>query len=81
MRQNSASIAGAAWHCACRGLNRAMSTVSAPRRSSHAWKGLLPRALGLLAAAMATGLVFAAWQTNGPALLNALAANALAWCL
>jgi hypothetical protein len=30
---------------------------------------------------MVTGLVFAAWQSNGPALLEALAANGLAWCL
>lgn len=81
MRHKSASIAGAAWHYARRALNKAMSTAPAPHRQSHAWKGLLPRALGLLAAAMATGLVFAAWQTNGPALFNALAANALAWCL
>lgn len=43
--------------------------------------GFLPRALGLIAAAALTGLVFAAWQANGPALLNALAANGLAWCL
>ncbi|AKH99623.1 hypothetical protein IMCC20628_00904 [Hoeflea sp. IMCC20628] len=42
---------------------------------------MLPRALGLIAAAVATALVFAAWQTNGPALLNVLAANGLAWCL
>ncbi len=42
---------------------------------------MLPRALGLAAAAVATGAVFAAWQSNGPALLNALAANGLAWCL
>lgn len=39
------------------------------------------RAFGLIAAAMVTGLVFAAWQSNGPALLEALAANGLAWCL
>jgi hypothetical protein len=30
---------------------------------------------------MLTGLAFAAWQANGPALLNALAASGLAWCL
>lgn len=38
-------------------------------------------ALGLIAAAMLTGLAFAAWTSNGPALLNALAASGLAWCL
>ncbi|WP_340161448.1 hypothetical protein [uncultured Hoeflea sp.] len=43
--------------------------------------GFLPRALGLIAAAMLTGLVFAAWQANGPALLDALAASGLSWCL
>jgi len=72
-------MAAAAWHCARRALNRAMST--APHSQQTALRGLLPRALGLAAAAVATGLVFAAWQSNGPALLNALAANALAWCL
>jgi len=45
------------------------------------WGDILPRALGLIAAAVLTGLVFAGWQANGPALLNALAANGLAWCL
>mgnify|MGYP000141460636 FL=1 len=40
-----------------------------------------PLAVGLLAAAVPTGLVFAAWQANGPALLYGLAANGLAWCL
>lgn len=40
-----------------------------------------PFALGLIAAAMLAGLVFAAWQANGPALLYGLAANGLAWCL
>lgn len=44
-------------------------------------QGFVPRALALVAAAIATGLAFAAWQTNGPALLEALAANGLAWCL
>lgn len=37
--------------------------------------------MGLIVAAMLSGLVFAAWQANGPALLYALAANGLAWCL
>lgn len=41
---------------------------------------MLPQAFGLFALAMLTGLGFAAWQANGPALLNALAANGLAWC-
>jgi len=48
---------------------------------SSLWGEFLPRALGLIAVAVLTGLVFAAWQANGPALLNALAANGLAWCL
>jgi len=43
--------------------------------------GFIPRAVGLIAAAVLSGLVFAAWQANGPALLNALAASGLAWCL
>ena len=37
--------------------------------------------LGLIAAAILTGLAFAAWQANGPALMNALSASGLAWCL
>lgn len=37
--------------------------------------------IGLFAAAMATGAAFAAWSANGPALLNALSASGLAWCL
>ncbi|MEM5474386.1 hypothetical protein WNZ14_21875 [Hoeflea sp. AS60] len=43
--------------------------------------GMLPLALGLIAAAMASGAAFAAWQANGPAILNALGASGLAWCL
>ncbi len=43
--------------------------------------GMLPLALGLIVAAMLTGVAFAAWQANGPAILNALAASGLAWCL
>jgi hypothetical protein len=50
-------------------------------RQLNLWKQLLPGALGLIALAMLSGLGFAAWQANGPALLNALAANGLAWCL
>jgi len=49
--------------------------------ASSMWAEFLPRALGLVALAVLTGLAFAAWQANGPALLNALAANGLAWCL
>ncbi|WP_007198355.1 hypothetical protein [Hoeflea phototrophica] len=37
--------------------------------------------LALAAAAVLTGLVFAAWTSNGPALFHALAASGLAWCL
>lgn len=37
--------------------------------------------IGLFAAAVATGAAFAAWSANGPALLNALSASGLAWCL
>jgi len=55
-----------------------------PAHAPHRHTGLrkqVPLALGLIAAAMLTGLVFAAWLANGPALLYALAANGLAWCL
>jgi len=63
-----------------------MTSAPAPQSSSRPprqslFGGILPRALGLMAAAVMTGLLFAAWQANGPALLNALAANGLAWCL
>jgi len=63
-----------------------MTSAPAPERKarlphSSLWGEILPRALGLIAVAVLTGLVFAAWQANGPALLNALAANGLAWCL
>ena len=63
-----------------------MTSAPAPERHSelrqpNPWKGLLPQALGLFALAILSGLAFAAWQTNGPALFNALAANGLAWCL
>ena len=63
-----------------------MTSAPAPQSPSRLphqsmFGGFLPRALGLIAAAVMTGLVFAAWQANGPALLNALAANGLAWCL
>lgn len=43
------------------------------------WKMALG-AMTLATAAMATGLVFAAWKGNGPALLEALSASGLAWC-
>jgi len=63
-----------------------MTSAPAPRHqaSQHqpsSFQGFLPRALGIIAAAILTGLAFAAWQANGPALLNALAASGLAWCL
>jgi len=63
-----------------------MTSASAPQSQSRLPRpssvgGFLPRALGLIVAAMLTGVVFAAWQANGPALLNALAASGLAWCL
>jgi len=62
-----------------------MTTAPAPHRQSSSWRGVFPRALvgalGLVAAAVVSGLVFAAWQTNGPALMNAFVANGLAWCL
>jgi len=63
-----------------------MTSAPAPENSSRLprqslFGGIFPRALGLVAAAVMTGLIFAAWQANGPALLNALAANGLAWCL
>ncbi|MDP2119513.1 MAG: hypothetical protein Q8K28_06375 [Hoeflea sp.] len=57
-----------------------MTLAHAPHRHAGLRKQL-PLALGLIAAAMLTGLVFAAWLANGPALLYALAANGLAWCL
>ncbi|WP_394688451.1 hypothetical protein [Hoeflea sp.] len=38
-------------------------------------------ALALFAAAVLTGLAFAAWTSNGPAMFYALAASGLAWCL
>ncbi|WP_171904820.1 hypothetical protein [Hoeflea olei] len=57
-----------------------MTLPDAPRRRSSL-RHQAPLALGLVAAAVLTGLVFAAWQSNGPALLYALAASGLAWCL
>ncbi|MDF1609544.1 hypothetical protein PZ897_15260 [Hoeflea sp. YIM 152468] len=59
--------------------------TTAPDRPSNPcqpslWKQMLPQSLGLFALAMLSGLAFAAWQANGAALLNALAANGLAWC-
>ncbi len=42
---------------------------------------VLSVALGLALAAVASGAAFAAWTSNGPSLLNALAASGLAWCL
>jgi len=57
-----------------------MMIAHAPHRHSTL-RRQAPLALGLIAAAMLTGLVFAAWQANGPALLYGLAANGLAWCL
>jgi len=63
-----------------------MTSAPAPRRQTgqhqaSSLQGFLPRALGLIAAAILTGLAFAAWQANGPALMNALSASGLAWCL
>jgi len=63
-----------------------MTSAPAPEHQSRlpqpSWYGgFIPRALGFVAAAVLTGLAFAAWQANGPALLNALAASGLAWCL
>jgi hypothetical protein len=63
-----------------------MTSAPAPERQTglhqpSSLQGFLPGALGLIAAAILTGLAFAAWQANGPALLNALAASGLAWCL
>lgn len=42
---------------------------------------LAAAALGMILVSMLTGLAFAAWTSNGPALLNALAASGLSWCL
>ena len=58
-----------------------MTTAPAPQSRPSLPKQAFLFALGLVAAAVLTGLVFAAWQTNGPALLYGLAANGLAWCL
>jgi hypothetical protein len=63
-----------------------MTALTALRRQTYQTRTgsngvFVYRALGLVAAAMVTGLVFAAWQSNGPALLEAFAANGLAWCL
>lgn len=57
-----------------------MNRAHAPDRLSTLRKQA-SLAFGLIAAAMLAGLVFAAWQANGPALLYGLAANGLAWCL
>lgn len=59
--------------------------TTAPQRHANPhqpnlWRQMLPQAVGLVALAMLTGLGFAAWLGNGPALMNALAANGLAWC-
>lgn len=58
-----------------------MITTHTPPGQSLLPRNFIPAALGLAAAAVLTGLCFAAWAANGPALLNALAANGLAWCL
>ncbi|MEQ8306636.1 MAG: hypothetical protein RIA09_08755 [Hoeflea sp.] len=42
---------------------------------------LAAAALGMIVVSMLTGLAFAAWTSNGPALLNVLAASGLSWCL
>ena len=57
-----------------------MTRAQAPHRQPALLRQA-PLAVGLIAAAMLTGLAFAAWQANGPALLLGLAANGLAWCL
>jgi hypothetical protein len=58
-----------------------MNIEATPKEQVPAPMTLGAAALGLFAAAVLTGLAFAAWTSNGPALLNALAANGLAWCL
>ncbi|MCY0095985.1 hypothetical protein [Hoeflea ulvae] len=58
-----------------------MTMVPADPPRSSSFKGVFVRALGLVFAAVVTGVLFAAWQANGPSLLNALVANGLAWCL
>jgi hypothetical protein len=56
-------------------------------RKSPAWRParaalpFLAGGLALVAAAVLTGLAFAAWDLHGPALFQALAASGLAWCL
>ncbi|MEQ8480348.1 MAG: hypothetical protein RIC18_06805 [Hoeflea sp.] len=65
-----------------------MKILNRPHRSrfSHLSRfngalSLAAAALGVLVVSMLTGLAFAAWTANGPALLNALAASGLSWCL
>ncbi|WP_422371027.1 hypothetical protein [Hoeflea sp.] len=57
-------------------------TQARPERASPLGVlGLAAVALGMVVLSMLTGLAFAAWTSNGPALLNALAASGLTWCL
>lgn len=53
-------------------------TARHPRRGALSY---VAGALALFAVAMLTGLAFAAWDINGPAMFHALAASGLAWCL
>jgi hypothetical protein len=59
-----------------------MKTQARPHEArSRGALNLVAAALGMIVVSMLTGLAFAAWTSNGPALLNALAASGLSWCL